>query len=132
MVKNECVSRSICGIAITHHQAILVDGERLPVRSAQRGNVGGVTVYVHKGVECIVAGAVSADDLTGVVNCVSSLKGIRFVGTAEAEILNRVFGKKHRSMILAATLAITDHCPTTIDTKCFTRGGTVERTKGSD
>src|SRR5580704_6143876 len=132
MVENESVSRSSCGIAITNHQSILVDGECLPIRSAQRGNVCGVTIYVHKGVESIVAGAVSADDLTGVVNCVSSFKGIRFVGTAEAEILNRVFGKEHRPMILAATLAIANRRPTTINTKCFTRGGTVHRTKGSD
>jgi len=62
---------------------------------------------------------VPADDLTGVIDCISSLKGIWFVGAPKAEILDRTVGKQRRAMILIATLAVADHCPTIINPKCF-------------
>jgi hypothetical protein len=81
-------------------------------------------------VECIVLGQARADDLTSVVDCIGGLQVVRLVRAANAKILNRAVGKHHGAMIPGATLAITNHYPTTVNPKCFARGGAVQCAEG--
>src|ERR1700738_3977182 len=120
MIEHEGVSRSLRSIAIAHNLAMVVDSQRLPVRSSQDPQVGRLTILIDKGAENIVVYTVPANDLTGVVDRIGCFEGVRVIRAAQSKILDRFLGEQHRAVILGSALAIADHHSAAIDPKRFT------------
>ncbi len=70
---------SVRSIAIAHHLTLFIDSKRLAVCSSQGAEVSRIAIRKKKGVERVVARAMPADDLAGIVDCISGFESIGFV-----------------------------------------------------
>ena len=73
------MGRAVRNLAIAHHLTLFVDSQRLAVCSSQGAEVRRIAVGKKKGVECVVARVMPADDLAGIVDRISGFESIRFV-----------------------------------------------------